>query len=121
MIDIPTETITIERFAEGSWSNNGRYEKGDAETFTIEASVQPASGNQVKILPEHRRTEEIIVIYSDKQLRVNDNKKNKSGDTLLHSGKKYEILNVKDWSRTDIPHFECLGVKLDGEGGGDNV
>jgi len=120
MIDIPTGTFTIIRASlKGEWGDDGRFKRGQAEEFDIEASIQPASGNMVKMLPEHRRNSESIVIFSKERLFVSDEKNQKAADIIFYDGKSFEVLKVSKWSDfTDIEHYQSLAVMQDGQGGG---
>jgi hypothetical protein len=111
-------TITIERYATGSWSN-GRFIKGVKTEFNIVASVQILRGNETLLLPEARRTKENIKIYSEEKLRTTDEKNMTSVDIVVYNNKKYEVHKVDNWvsNDTDIPHYKSIASKIDGEGG----
>lgn len=118
MIDIPTEQLTVERHEKGIWQD-GRFVKSELSGFEISASVQPLRGNEVKILPEHRRTSESLKIYTTDQLRTSDELNQLPADVIIHDGKRFEIFSVSNWSiGTDIPHYKIIAVKQDGQGGG---
>jgi len=118
MIDILTETLSIERHNGGSWVE-GRYIKSELENLSIKASVQPLRPNEVKILPEHRRTAESVKIYSDTKLKTSDELNGSPADVIVHDGKRFEVHSVANWSiGTDIPHYKIIAVKQDGQGGG---
>lgn len=117
MIDITTGTYTVERYGPGKWLDTGKYERGILESFQMEASIQPATGNMIKILPEHRRSAETNVVYTESRLFISDEKNQKASDVVIYDGKRFEVMNVKKWADiTDIPHYECLIVKEDGQG-----
>jgi hypothetical protein len=121
MIDIPTEQLTVTRNEKGDWCE-GRFERGKTKEFEIEASVQPLRGNEIKQLPEHRRTAEAVKIYTEFKLRTSDEKNQLPADRLLHDGKVFEVHSVMNWSiGTDIPHFKVVAVKEDGQGGGNEA
>lgn len=121
MIDIPTEQLTVTRNGEGEWCE-GRYVRGKKKEFEISASVQPLRGNDVKLLPEHRRTAEAVKIYTTDKLRTSDEKNNLAADRILHDGKIFEVHSVMNWSiGTDIPHYKIVAVKEDGQGGGNAI
>jgi len=118
MIDIPTETLTGERNGTGIWVE-GRFVKSSQEILSFEASVQPTRGNDTKVLEEHLRSAESIKIYTEFKLRIPDEQNQLPGDTVNHDGKVFEIHSVANWAiGTDIPHYKCIGVKQDGQGGG---
>ena len=124
MIDIPTETLPVERFAAGAWGLNGKYQKGALENLNVEASVQGLTSNELKLLPEHKRSAESIKLYVFKgdRLRIADEANNLPADIIIHDGKRFEIFKVWNWAiGTDIPHYKCIAVKEDGQGGGNAV
>ena len=117
MIDIATGIYTIESFQKGSWGDDGRYNRGKCEEFEISASVQPLSGSMVKLLPEHRRNSESIVIFSEERLFTSDEKNQIAADIIKYDGKRFEIFKVSKWAGfTDIPHYESVAIMEDGEG-----
>jgi hypothetical protein len=120
MIDIPTESIQVIRADGGGWSDaTGRYERGQERRLPAEAmSIQPLTADEIKLLPEGRRTAETLKVYLETKVRCADEKAGTAADRIEHAGKVYEVIAVEDWSRTDIPHFKAILAKIDGEGGG---
>ena len=118
MIDIPTETLTVERYAAGTWVE-GVFTKGVQSILNVEASVQPLRGNEIKLLPEHRRTAEAIKIYTETKMRTTDELNQLPADVITHDGKRFEIHKVENWFiGTDIPYYKAIAIKQDGQGGG---
>lgn len=118
MIDLMTETIEIKSFT-GQWVD-GNYVKTPGTSLMVPASVQPIKGNEVFILPEHRRSEEWIKIYTTVKLKESDEKNNIPADEFIHDGKIFQVFRVSNWSiGTDIPHYKVMAVKKNDEGGGD--
>ena len=116
--DLATEEIQVTRSRGGEWIQ-GRFEAQDPLVFSISASVQPLSANEIRQEPEHRRTAEMIKIYVFEELETNDERTLRPADVVRHDGKDFEIHKVSNWSiGTDLPHFKAVGVKKDGEGGG---
>ena len=120
MIDIPTGTYSVKRFVEGGeWGDDGKYKRGEAKFFDFQASIQPLSGNAIKLLPEHRRNSESVIIFSEERLFTSDEKSQRAADILLYDGKCFEVFNVKKWSEeTDINHYESIAIMEDGQGAG---
>lgn len=118
MMDLPTESLPVKRYAAGSWAT-GNYVKGALTEFTVEASVQPMKYNDTMILPEHRRSEESLKFYTETKLGVSDEKNNLPADEVTHDGKIFQVMSVANWSiGTDIPHFKIICLKKNDEGGG---
>lgn len=117
MIDIMTETISVKTFS-GQWIN-GDYVKVPGPDVTVPASIQPMNANEVLILPEHRRSEQWIKVYTSLQLKETDERNNIPADEFEHDGKIFQVFRVADWAiGTDIPHYKALAVKKNDEGGG---
>jgi hypothetical protein len=118
MIDIPTETLSVERYGAGSW-DTGVFVRGAKTDLSIEASVQPLTPNEVKILPEHRRDSESFKIYTETELLISNEINQTPSDVIIRNGKKYEILAVNNWYiGTDIQHYKSIAVKIDDQGSG---
>lgn len=118
MIDLPTESLPVKRYAAGSWST-GNYVKGVLSEFSIEASVQPMKYNDTMLLPEHRRSEESLKFYTETKVGISDEKNNLPADEITHDGKIFQVMSVANWSiGTDIPHYKVICLKKNDEGGG---
>jgi len=107
-----TDIINITRFEAGSLVK-GKYVAGATNNFDIEAAVIPISGKELVLLPEGERTKEMIVIYSDVELLTVNEKDFKKADRLSWRGKDYEIHKVEDWTKTDLPHYRIIAMKLE--------
>lgn len=114
-----TDTIEVERRCSGSWVR-GRFEGGELEKFSLSASVQPMKGNLVIQEPSARRTGDHVRVYTEQVLYATDEKNNIVADVITRRGIRYEILEVQDWTETDMPHYKSIAVKIDGQGGGVN-
>lgn len=119
MIDITTGTYSVTRSkGPGVWGDDGKFQRGQSKVFEIEASIQPLSGNMIKLLPEHRRNAESVIIFSSERLFASDEKSQRAADIVEYDGKKFEIFTVKKWAEfTDIPHYESIAIMEDGQGG----
>lgn len=117
MTDIDTGSYLVERYSAGSWGADGKFSRGAKTELQIEASIQPLSGNMIKLLPEHRRNSESIHIFSEERLYPSDEKSQNPSDVVTYDDKKFEIFTVKKWADvTDIPHYESIGIMQDGQG-----
>jgi hypothetical protein len=122
-----TDDLIIRRFNKGIWdqggTDRGRFNSKNCKTFTIKASVQPLTGNEIVQVPEHRRTRETVKIYVFDRLVTSDEKSLKPADIVEHDGKMYEVHSVENWKTggrfsTDLPHYKAVATKIDGEGRG---
>lgn len=118
MIDIPTGRYKVIRSTGKVTWENGRPIKGTETFLDISASIQPVSGNMIKIIPEHRRNQESIVIYSSDRLFTTDEKSGRIADVVEYDGKRFQVFSVKKWAETtDINHYESIAIMEDGQGG----
>lgn len=115
MIDIPTVTVSVTRFS-GNWVN-GHYVKSPGETIEIQASIQPMRGNEVLVLPEHRRSERSIKIYSETRFQESDEEHNLPADEFEYDGVIFQVFQCMNWEiGTDIPHYKTIALKKNGQG-----
>jgi hypothetical protein len=93
--------ITVSR-ATGAYSTTtGRYAAGTASTFTTEAVIYPTSGDDLKRLPENRRDEATLTIFTTDLVqtsRANSHQADRlSGLPAPWDAETWEVLNVKAW------------------------
>jgi hypothetical protein len=92
-----TGTYVVTREGEGDYVL-GRWESGAQTTFSIQASVQPMSGNELKDLPEGVRTEETRILWTLTQLRGPEKEPADSGagaDLVDIDNKRYRVWKVE--------------------------
>ena len=93
----PTGSYTVTRTAAGSYAL-GRYTSGGTSTFLITAGVQPVTGRVLRDLPEGRRAEETLVLYTTTQLIALDPAD--ESDTIAIDGESWRVFKVE--------HFRIL-------------
>ena len=104
-------TVEIERtLGEGFYNKDGRFIPGDFVVRNINASIQPLSGRQIQLLPEGRRSEDSIVIYSTEELFTAQSSANKKGDVVIFRGKRYEVFNTKAWLSGAFTNYESIAL-----------
>lgn len=79
-------TITRRRFAAQTVGADGRPAAGSSTDTSIEASVQPAQGEDLQILPEGLRARQSIKVYTGTELRTADQRGGTPADQLVISG-----------------------------------
>lgn len=79
-------------------------------TFTITASIQPASGKDLLRLPEGRRSDETRTLFTATQLYVGDQGDDYECDLVSVDGQLYEVSHVEDWLQWAglAPFYRCL-------------
>lgn len=88
---------------------NGRYVPGASTTVALSSntSVQPQSGEQLKVAPEGRRSDELRAVYTTTELRLRP-----VPDHVTIGGEQYEVYSVESWSAFGETHYEALVSKL---------
>ncbi len=90
---------------------DGVWVEPEGLAFTVLASVQPATPEDLQSLPENRRTLATYRLYTDTQLfRALEGVRNP--DTVIINGEEYEIAQVSAWQNGIIGHYKCLAVRV---------
>lgn len=100
---------TITRTGPGAYVR-GEWVNGVPSAMTIQASVQPVTGQELLVLPEGRRTMEVVKIYTSAELVTNDN--SQQPDVLEWRGKSYEIAMKAAYQSDVINHFKYYATKV---------
>lgn len=90
----------------------GRRTEGAITQSTISATIQPASWNRIRFLPELRRGSKYITIYTDVKLQGSVGSSNP--DRIIYDGDDYEVVQEQKWDQVSFPleHYEFVAVKL---------
>jgi len=91
------EIITVERTTAGGYVD-GIYVEGATSTFKTLASCQPASAEDLQMLPEGERNKRIFVFISKKPIRVTEDREGELADTIIFKGRRYRVIQNADWS-----------------------
>jgi hypothetical protein len=94
----------------GARDENGRWVEGGEVPGTFIATVQPAQKNdydQLQTLPEGRRVERAVRIYTAERLNVAGEDAS-NGDILLWEGERYLVVAVSAWRTTMLKHYRYL-------------
>ena len=90
-IDRRAVSLTHIRPSAGSYDLDGRYIPGTDIVTAISGVIQPASGNQLKDLPEGIRTEAQWLVWSRSEISVDDH--------LTYGSVSYRV--VYAWPRAE--------------------
>lgn len=95
---------------------NGRYTAGTKATSTIAAGVQPLTGRQLMDVPEGRRGDEILMLYTDTALYTESPGTDpdvvaymgSDPDTIamMGAGEPWTVIRVKTWQGLGETHRE---------------
>jgi hypothetical protein len=102
---------TIKRTAAGSYIN-GLFVNGGQTTTTIQASVQPMTGEDMKTFPEGRRLSDYVVLFTADNLQVLGETAGLEPDRLLWRGHEYECISVEVRQMNVINHYKYTFSKL---------
>ena len=102
---------SITRHAAGSYVN-GLFVAGSPSTITIQASIQPATGEDIKALPEGRRLDDYVKVYTDADLQVLEEVNGLQPDKLTWRGHTYECISSDVRQMGVINHFKYIFSKV---------
>lgn len=102
--------LIVTRYAAGGYVN-GAWVEGASSQVTIQASVQPASAEDLQSLPENRRALGAYKLYSSAPFQgVIEGQRNP--DTVVINGDTYEVARVDPWQNGVIHHYKTLVVRV---------
>jgi hypothetical protein len=101
----------VKRTVAGSYVS-GVFVEGSETTLTIQASIQPVSGQDMVSVPEGRRSSDMVKVYTDTDLfSQGDAGSGQSPDRVVWRSKEYEIY-TKDVNQSDvINHYKYYAIK----------
>jgi hypothetical protein len=103
------KSVTVSRQAAGAFVN-GVWVPGAVSTVTIQASVQPASAEDMQRLPEGRRQAGAVKLYTNDALLTE--KDDQKADRITIGQGEYEVATADVWDNGIIPHnmYMCARV-----------
>jgi hypothetical protein len=106
-----TGTYTVTRTARGSITR-GKTADGTTSSVSITAAVWPAVGNDLKRLPENRRTSEAVNLMTSTLLYVGGQGSAYEADKVAIGSESYEISDVDTWTdpATGSIGYRCLAT-----------
>jgi len=90
----------------------GRYEETESTTQVIKATMQPASGHDLQVFPEGRRTREAYKFYTSSFLEEYERGEDQNPPVIEDpaTGKKYEVQLIAPWRNGVICHTKIMAV-----------
>ena len=82
---------------------DGVWTPAASAAISIATSVQPASDNELKLLPEGRREDGTYALRSRSEILT--------GDVFLIYGEPHEVIKRQVWQNGVIPHYMGLAVR----------
>ncbi len=102
---------TITRYAAGT-TVKGRFVAGSSSALTIQASVQPVTGEDLKPLPEGRRLDDYVKVYTDSNLQMMQETTGTNPDRLTWRGHTYECISADVRQMDVISHYKYIFSKV---------
>lgn len=109
------ETFQIERQAAGAYVGGVYVPGGVLETVTVtDSSVQPATQQQVELLPEGQRVKASLAIFTDTLIKTVDEQTKIKADVVIARGKRWEVQKVLEHG-TPWLFYEAIATLIDGQ------
>lgn len=90
-------TIVIQNFPTSGTRIGGRWVESEAVSGALTASVQPAAGESLQLLPEGLRTTDAIEVWGLTELRPLARKEGQRATLIEWKGRTYSAEHVEDW------------------------
>lgn len=104
-----TGTYTVTRRAGNGVTSGGHYTPPSPATFTIQASIQPASGRELRDLKEGQSAGDLRTIFTLTELRT-VRADNDQPDVISIDGENYRITKV-EYFGVISNHYRCVCEK----------
>jgi len=91
-----TGTYTITRTTKATFKR-GRAQVAAATTLSIVASITPATGRDVQLLPEGRYDDETRLLFTTTKLYQGGQNEDYETDTIALDGDIWEVIHVETW------------------------
>lgn len=104
--------VTRRRFAPGT-RVTGKWVEGAATDTAIQASIQPARGDDLLPLPEGRRTHMVRKVYSATEISAG--RDGVSPDRIIDGADEYEVIMAAPYpGMLGLGHYKALVEKVEG-------
>jgi hypothetical protein len=104
--------LTVQRKTAGTYEENGLFVEGVTSTLTIQASVQPLTGEALQALPEAQRTLEGYTLYTDATLNVASQDTGTTADAVAINGVYFTVQRQQAWGNGVINHNAYVVQKV---------
>jgi len=100
--------------APGKWVLGDWVEGDDKPPTPFLGSWQAASGKDLQILPEGKRSREAYKVFAPIELDFTaaDEESKTSGDSIIWEGKEYEVSVASKWDNGLAPHWELICTRV---------
>lgn len=109
-----TPIVVTRPAAGGDYGVRGFYEVGGAPaTINTTASVQPATGKDLLLLPEADRTKEAIKVYTATDLFTDDIELSRPADLIAYDGRMFKVKSTTPYKMGQLDHTKAIAVRDD--------
>ena len=109
---IPRKTLQIFRSAPGHY-DKGLWVKGIATEGTITASVQPISGESLRVSFSNESATAGYTLYTNGEIKTSDEATGTEADQVTIWGAAHKIIAVEQWQNGLISHKKATAVKME--------
>jgi len=114
-MSLRNKKLAVKRFSTGGYNENtGRWEEDSSpEEFTIKASLQPMTGEDLEALPEGKRAEAGYWIFTSTKLKtVQTDGSDQNPDIVVIFEEEFEAVTLKRWRNNIINHYQVGVVRV---------
>ena len=100
------------------WYQQGSPVLFSTTEYAVTGTVHPASQEDLLLLPEEYRHSPVYTFYSPTAFSLgwgNADSTFTAPDEILHDGKRYRVINVKDWLPQGFCKAQAVLVREEGE------
>jgi len=102
------QEYTLRRYPKATRDPEGRPYKGIPEEIKIVASIQPATGRILELLPEGERANVTKVAYTTTPLIIADEYTGTQADEILYGDEVFQVVEVQKWEDVDAIYQALL-------------
>ncbi len=105
-----TTPLTYRRYTDAVTRVKGRVVPQSYSVNNFEASIQPATADELEEMPQAERNKETLKLYTETELRPVDDDGKFAADIVEWRGKLWKVVSVKHYDETeiDLNHFKVM-------------
>jgi hypothetical protein len=109
-------TVTVNRYGEQAVNDVGDIVITDGVTFNIKCNYQPIpnvqKGEVAQILPSGVQISDLLILYTQDTLRLDDEENQIIGDEVIINGNLYKAFQERNWTAQPfLKHKEYLLIR----------
>ena len=108
--------MEFKRSTGGELDDDDNFVDSAPTRIHTKASIQPyKKGNGQEVLPKGIRSEDVLVVWTQDELRVADQFNNLKADETVIDGREYVVFFISNWNRhgLTIDHYEAIVIRKD--------